>query len=177
MHIPLISLGPLNDTIIDLNKPKIIINSGELTYLDYLPTKQKVRNISRTQTHEPLVFGGPLNDTKIHFKRALNYGEWWKTPVLSIPPLILVRICRIWLESRNSGGMDRIPDGFLSIPCTCKRKTTLHKTDQSYTKEITIKGISSYVQNYHIRKNSTKMKLMTTNKAHMQCLEVAYIHI
>jgi len=51
--------------------------------------------------------------------------------------------------------MDRILDGFLSIPCSLKRKTTLHKTDQSYTKEITIKGISSYVQNYHITKNST----------------------
>jgi len=58
-------------------------------------------------------------------------------------------------ESRNSGGMDRIPDGFLYIPLEFKRKTTLHKTDQSYTKEITIKGISSCVQSYHIRKNST----------------------
>jgi len=38
--------------------------------------------------------------------------------------------------------MDRIPDGFLSIPPEFKRKTTLHKTDQSYTKEITIKGIT-----------------------------------
>jgi len=37
-------------------KLKIIINSGELTYLDYLPTKQKVQNISRTQTGKPLVF-------------------------------------------------------------------------------------------------------------------------
>jgi len=59
------------------------------------------------------------------------------------------------LESRNSGGMDRIPDGFLSILLEFKRKTTLHKTDQSYTKEITIKGRSSCVQSYHIRKNST----------------------
>jgi len=40
-------------------------------------------------------------------------------------------------------------------PPEFKRKTTLHKTDQSYTKEITIKGISSCVQSYHIRKNST----------------------
>ena len=58
------------------------------------------------------------------------------------------------LESRNSGRMDRILDGFLSILPEFKRKTTLHKTDQSYTKEITIKGISSCVQSYHIRKNS-----------------------
>jgi len=40
-------------------------------------------------------------------------------------------------------------------PPEFKSKTTLHKTDQSYTKEITIKGISSCVQNYHIRKKST----------------------
>jgi len=81
-----------------------------------------------------------------------HFENWCHTAVLSIPPLIPAGIYRIWLESRNSCGMDRILDGFLSIPCTFKRKTTLHKTDQSYTKEITIKGISSYVQNYHIRK-------------------------
>jgi len=40
-------------------------------------------------------------------------------------------------------------------PPEFKRKTTLHKTDQSYTKEVTIKGRSSCVQSYHIRKNST----------------------
>ena len=36
-------------------------NSGELTYLDYLPTKQKMQNISRSQTRAPLVSWGPLN--------------------------------------------------------------------------------------------------------------------
>ena len=61
--------------MVDVNKPKIIRNSGELTHLDYLPTKQKMRNISRTRTHEPLVYWGPLNDTRIHFKRALNHGK------------------------------------------------------------------------------------------------------
>ena len=75
MHTPLVSLGPLNDTIVGVNKPKIIRNSGELTYLDYLPTKQKMQNISRMRTHEPLIYWGPLNDTRIHFKRALNHGE------------------------------------------------------------------------------------------------------
>jgi len=55
-HEPLISLVPLNDTTVDVNKPKIIRNSGQLTYLDYLPTKQKMRNISRTQTHKPLIY-------------------------------------------------------------------------------------------------------------------------
>jgi len=39
---PLVSLGPLYDTIVDLNKSKIIRNNGELTYLDYLHTKQNI---------------------------------------------------------------------------------------------------------------------------------------
>jgi len=55
MCTPLIFLGPLNDTMIDLNKSKIIRKSGELTYLDYLATKQKMQNISRTRTHKHLV--------------------------------------------------------------------------------------------------------------------------
>jgi len=59
-------------------------------------------------------------------------------PILFTPPLILAGI-------RQNPGI--LPE--------FKRKTTLHKTDQSYTKEITIKGISSCVQSYHIRKNST----------------------
>jgi hypothetical protein len=50
-------------------------NGGELTYLDYLPTKQKMQNISRTQMHKPLVSSGPLKYTKIHFKKALSDGE------------------------------------------------------------------------------------------------------
>jgi hypothetical protein len=29
----------------NLNKPKIMRNSGELNYLDYLPTTQKMHNI------------------------------------------------------------------------------------------------------------------------------------
>ena len=44
-----------------------------VTYLDYLPTKQKMRNISRTRTREPLIYWGPLNNSRIHFKRALNH--------------------------------------------------------------------------------------------------------
>jgi len=67
--------GPLNNIIVDSNKPKIITNGGELTDLDYLPSKQKMQNISRMQTHEPLVPSGPSSYTRIHCKRALNDGE------------------------------------------------------------------------------------------------------
>ena len=38
-HAPLISMGPLNDTILYLKKPKIIENGGELSDLEYLLTK------------------------------------------------------------------------------------------------------------------------------------------
>jgi len=61
--------------MVDVNKPKIIRNSGELTHLDYLPTKQKMQNISKMRTRVPLVYWGPLNNTRIHFKQALNHGD------------------------------------------------------------------------------------------------------
>jgi len=74
-HPPIIFFGPLNNTIANLSKPNIIRNSGELTDLDYLPSKQKMGNILGMQTHEPLISSGPLNYTRIHFKQALNDGE------------------------------------------------------------------------------------------------------
>jgi hypothetical protein len=61
-------------------------NSAELSDLDYLPTKQKMRNISRTQTREPLVSWGPSNDTKIDCKRALSDGQWLKTHKEGVHP-------------------------------------------------------------------------------------------
>ena len=53
-------------------------NSGELTYLDYLPTKQKMQNISGTWTHEPLVSSVPLSDTIVDSNKPkimTNSGE------------------------------------------------------------------------------------------------------
>jgi len=67
--------GPLNNIILDSNKPKIITNGGELTDLDYLPSKQNMQNISRTQTHKPLISSVPSSYTRIHCKQALNDGE------------------------------------------------------------------------------------------------------
>jgi len=109
MHTPLISLGSLNDTTVYVNKPKIIRNSGELTYLDYLPTKQKMRNISRMWTHEPLVYWSPLktleyilnepsmmeNDGKLrkreytlllkHNMSNISKMQWWMPLMYSYP--------------------------------------------------------------------------------------------
>jgi len=59
---PLISLGPLNDTILYLNKSKIIENSGELSDLEYLLTKTEKVYISRMWKRAPIVFSGPLNN-------------------------------------------------------------------------------------------------------------------
>jgi len=39
MRAPLVSSGPLNGIILDLNKPYIIRKSRELGDLEYLPTK------------------------------------------------------------------------------------------------------------------------------------------
>jgi len=74
-HAAIVFSGPLKNIILDLNKPKIITNGGELTDLDYLLSKQKMQNISRMQTHEPLISSGPSIYTRIHCKRALNDGE------------------------------------------------------------------------------------------------------
>jgi len=74
-HTAIIFSGPLSNFIVDSNKPKIITNGGELTGLDYLPSKQKMQNISRTQTHKPLISSGPSGYTRIHCKQALNDGE------------------------------------------------------------------------------------------------------
>ena len=39
MFRPLVSFGPLNSIILDLNKSKIIGNGGEMSDIEYLPTK------------------------------------------------------------------------------------------------------------------------------------------
>jgi len=39
MRAPLVSSGPLNGIIVDLNEPYIIRNGRELGDLEYLPTK------------------------------------------------------------------------------------------------------------------------------------------
>jgi hypothetical protein len=75
----LVSFGPLTYIIMNLKKPQIIRNGGELTYPDYLPTKQKMQNISRTHMCKPLVSSGHLNYTKWNFEKALDDGEWWRT--------------------------------------------------------------------------------------------------
>ena len=58
---PSLSLGPESYVITDSNKPYIVRNGKELNYLDYLPTKQKMRNISETKKRARLVFFVPLN--------------------------------------------------------------------------------------------------------------------
>jgi len=58
---PSLSLGPESYVITDSNKPYIVRNGKELNYLDYLPTKQKMRNISETKKRARLVSFVPLN--------------------------------------------------------------------------------------------------------------------
>jgi len=69
-HTPLISLGPLNDTILYLNKPKIIENGGELSDLEYLPTKtEKVKYLQNTGMHTSGLFW-PFKQLNNIFKQA-----------------------------------------------------------------------------------------------------------
>jgi len=67
---PIIILGPLNNTILYLNKPKIIGNGGELSDLQYLPTKtEKVKNLHNVGMHTSSLFG-PFKRLNIIFKQA-----------------------------------------------------------------------------------------------------------
>jgi len=51
-------INPLSDTIVDLNKPRIIGNGGELSDLEYLPTKtEKAKYLQNTGTHISCLFG------------------------------------------------------------------------------------------------------------------------
>ena len=58
---PSVFFGPESYVITDSNKPYIVRNGKELNYLDYLPTKQKMRNISETKKRARLVSFVPLN--------------------------------------------------------------------------------------------------------------------
>jgi len=72
---PFISLDPLSNTIVDLNKPKIIGNGGELSDLEYLPTKTEKSHISIMQECTPLIFLGPSNDTILYLNKPKIIGN------------------------------------------------------------------------------------------------------
>ena len=58
IHEPLVSLGPLNSIILDLNKHQIIRNSGVLSDLEYLPTKTGyIEYLQIADTHTFYLFG------------------------------------------------------------------------------------------------------------------------
>jgi len=57
-HAPFASLDLSNDTILYLNKPKIMGNSGELSDLEYLPTKaEKVKYVQNAAMHSSCLLG------------------------------------------------------------------------------------------------------------------------
>ena len=74
-HTPLFSLSPLNDIIVDLNKPKIIRDGGELSNLEYLPTKtENVKYLQNTGTHTFCLFG-PFKQHHSRFKQAQDHKK------------------------------------------------------------------------------------------------------
>jgi len=75
---PLVFLSPLNDTIVDLNKPKIIRNSGELSNLEYLPTKtEKVKYLQNVGMRSSHLFR-PFKQHHSIFKKAQDHKKWWR---------------------------------------------------------------------------------------------------
>jgi len=50
-HAPLTSLGPLNDSILYLNKPKVIENNGELSDLETKTEKVYLQNTGMHTSH------------------------------------------------------------------------------------------------------------------------------
>jgi len=75
---PLVSLGPLNDTILYLNKPKIIGNNGELSNLEYLSTKtEKVKYLQNAKMHS-YHLSRPFKQHYSTFKQAQDHNKWWR---------------------------------------------------------------------------------------------------
>ena len=74
----LVSFGPLNNTIvnIDLNKPWIISNSVELSDLEHLPTKTEyIKYLHIASTCTSGLFG-PIKQHYIRFEWALDHEKW-----------------------------------------------------------------------------------------------------
>jgi len=78
MHALLVFPGPLNRIIVDLNKPWIIGNGGELSDLEYLPTKTEyIEYLQIADTHTAHIFGC-LSDTIVDVNKPniiRNSGE------------------------------------------------------------------------------------------------------
>ena len=67
-YTPLISSGPLHDTIVDRNKSKIIRNGGELSDLEYLPSiTEYIKYLQNADTRASRLFG-PIKQNYIRFK-------------------------------------------------------------------------------------------------------------
>jgi len=75
---PCVFLGPSNDTILYLNKPKIIRNGEEVSDLEYLPTKiENVKYLQNTGTHTSHLFG-PFKQHHSGFKQAQDHKKQWR---------------------------------------------------------------------------------------------------
>jgi len=74
----LVSLGPLNDNVLYLNKLNIIGNSGELSDLEYLPTKTgKVEYLQNMGMHTSGLLW-PFKQHHNRFKQTQDHKKWWR---------------------------------------------------------------------------------------------------
>jgi len=65
---PLVSSGPLHDTIVDLNKSKIIRNGGELSDLEYLPSITEYIKYHQNMDMRASCLFGLIKQNYIRFK-------------------------------------------------------------------------------------------------------------
>ena len=82
---PLVSLGPLNGIILDLNKPYIIRNGTELGDLEYLPTKTKytiyLQNMDACTSH---IFR-PFKRRNSRLKQVQDHKKQWRIDLPRLP--------------------------------------------------------------------------------------------
>ena len=75
---PLVVLGPLSDTILYLNEYKIIVNGGQLSDLEYIPTKtEKVKYLhnAKMRTYHP---SRHFKQRHSKFKQAQDHKKQWR---------------------------------------------------------------------------------------------------
>jgi len=85
MRAPLVSLGPLNGIIVDLNKPYIIRNGRELGDLEYLPTKtQYTIYLQKADARTSHLFR-PFKRHNSRFKQVQDHKKQWRIDLPRLP--------------------------------------------------------------------------------------------
>jgi len=85
MHAPLLFSGPLNRIIVDLNKPYIIGNGGELSDLEYLPIKTEYIEYLQIVDMRTSCLFGPFKWYNGRCKQAQDHDKQWRIDLPRLP--------------------------------------------------------------------------------------------